>query len=319
MPKALHLQPRDLACLTDLGELGLLNTEHAHSRHFPDVSLRRCQQRLAEFASQGLTRTVPLVVWHAGRRGRVPTVHCLTERGAAAVAAVTGVRPRRFSRSDPKPETLLHRLAMIEARLAFDDACRRLGLAQPAWLHEQDRHDESAEDECPSRQRVLYHEFPAREKPVTCQPDAACLVQIPRQPGQLETTPLILFWELDRSTESRKQAASKCVGYAALLERRDYRRYWPAAERAPVRVFWVCRSGQRIESLSAAFREHAVAQQFRFAVAGDLTADTTLTSPIWRTVDGQCREILRLPLPAQISADQERGNPAPHLSPHRGP
>lgn len=241
--------------------------------------------------------------------------------GADAIESIAGVRPRRVLRSDPKPETLHHRLAVVQARLALDDGCRALGLALPEWIMEQDRREDALPNDPPSRQRVLYHEFTAGGKKFTCQPDAACLMQIPRDLNQPQagTTSLLGFLEADNSTERTAQVVNKCPGYGALLERREYRRYWPQAEQVPVRVFWVCRSRQRIDSLAASLREKPVAQCFRFTTADELRAETALTLPIWWTIDGQCREIIRLPPTMNLPALDALGHPAPHLPPHVGP
>lgn len=322
MKKSIQLQDRDVRLFDELAKLGLLDTELVHRRHFADVTRRRCQQRLRQHQQQGLTRCVALNVWYGHRGGgHIPTIHCLTERGAEAVDRISGSMPRRFSRSDPKPETLHHRLAVVKARLPMDDCARLLGLAEPQWILEQDRRPDAKPDEPPSRQRVLYHEFPAGNKRFTCQPDAASLLWIPREGKrpQADATPLVALWEVDCSTERTKQTANKCPGYAALLERRDYRRYWPQAEEAAVRVFWVCRSLQRIESLCEALREHSVSQYFRFTTAAELTAETAFTVPIWRTIDGERREILRLPPDRASYLPEPLGSPASHLPPHVGP
>ncbi|HUY90314.1 MAG TPA: replication-relaxation family protein [Pirellulales bacterium] len=322
MKNSMHLQDRDVALLAEIGQVGLLDTNLIHRRHFRAVSRRRCQQRLQEIQRHGLTHSVALTVWY-GRSGggQVPTIHCLTERGADAIESIAGIRPQRVLRSDPKPETLHHRLAVVQARLALDDGCRAIGLALPEWIMEQDRREDARPNDPPSRRRVLYHEFTAGGKKFTCQPDAACLMQIPRDANRSAagTTPLLVFWEVDRSTERTAQTTGKCPGYGALLERREYRRYWPQAEQAPVRVFWVCRSRQRIESLVASLRDKPVAQCFRLTTADELRAETALTLPIWRTIDGHCREIIRLPPAMNLPTPDPLGHLAPHLRPHIGP
>lgn len=322
MKSTLQLQERDVKVLSEIGQVGLLDTTQIHGRHFEQVSLRRCQQRLREIEASGLTHSVRLSVWYGKEGGGpIPTIHCLTERGASAIESITGARPKRVLNSDPKPETIHHRLAVVQTRLALDDACRLHGMALPEWFMEQDRREDASPDEPPSRQRVLYHEFTAGGKKFTCQPDAACLMRISRDPKNATTgtTQLVGFWEIDRSTERTAQTVNKCPGYSALLERREFRRYWPDAEHAPVRVFWVCRSKQRIESLVAAMKEKPVAKFFRFTTAEKLRADSALTSPIWRTIDGDCRAILLLPPTSIQSAMAPKGSKEPHLPPHVGP
>ena len=203
------LQSRDLQLLSCLGEHGVLDTDMIYDRFFAGVSLRRCQQRLALLEKQGLTRTVPLTLWSAEASGcSVPTVHSLTERGVETVEAMTGDRPARVSRGDPRPETIHHRLQIIRTKLAIDDACRSLRLALPTWILEQDR-DHSASDKLPpSHRRILYHAFSGPPK-TTCQPDAACRMSVPRDLSQpaAGSSDLIGYFEIDCSSEGRKQIA----------------------------------------------------------------------------------------------------------------
>ena len=53
--------------------------------------------------------------------------------------------------------------------------------------------------------------------------------------------------------------------------------------------------------------------------AAELTADDALTLPIWQTISGERREILRLPPAINLAAMEPVGHPAPHLAPHVGP
>jgi hypothetical protein len=322
MNKQLQLQPRDEGVLIEIGEVGLLDMPLIHGRHMADVTLRRCQQRMREVEVAGLTHAVHLRVWF-GRRGggAVPTIHCLTERGANVVEGITGQRPRRVLHSDPAPETWHHRLAVVRGRLAFDDGCRLAGLALPEWFMEQDRREDADPNEPPSRRRVLYYEFDGDKKKFTCQPDAASLLLIPRnieRPAD-GTTPLVAYWEFDRSRERTGQVRNKCRGYAALFDRRDYRRDWPQAEQAAVRVFWVCPSQKRIDSLRQAMRDEPIAGSFRFTTVGELRPDRALLAPIWQTLDGRRREILRLPPVRRTPGIEPLGHPAAHLPPHQGP
>lgn len=321
MAKSLHLQQRDIALFSELSRLGLLDTTLIHKRHFIDVSRRRCQQRLRQYLELGLIRSVALTVWYADRDGgRIPTIHCLTERGAGVLRQSTGEASPRFLRSDPRPETLQHRLAIVKVRLLFDDGSRLAGLTEPEWFMEQDCRRDAKDGGSPSRQRVLYHEFSSGKGKFTCLPDAACLLWAPRDAtgADKQTTPLVVFWEIDRSTERTAQVAGKCRGYAALLARRAFRRYWPEAGQAAVRVFWVCRSQKRVESLAQALREYPVADCFRFTTEDALRPETAFTAPIWQTVAGEMREIVRLPMSAPAPLDPlERfhSHPQPHVGP----
>ena len=275
MPAGLHLQPRDVLILALMGDLGLLDTDTIHQRFFATVSRRRCQQRLQLFRAHGLIRSVVLTVWFSDtENGRTPAIHVLTERGAEAVLSLVGSYPRRVLRSDPKPETFHHRLAIVKSRLALDDACAIAGLHEPAWIMEQDRNP-AATDVPPLQRRMLYHAFRNGPKTITCQPDAACLLAIPRDidKPQADTTNLLVYWEIDRSSESQSQLLRKLPGYAAAIEQRAYHRYWPGVQKPAVRVFWVCRSRQRISEICDRLKDVPVARLFRFTTSQELSVE----------------------------------------------
>jgi hypothetical protein len=294
----LILQSRDLGLLAELGEHGLLDTDLIHARHFPGLSRRRCLQRLAAYRQEGLTRTVPLSLWSQSGAGRaIPTIHCLTERGADAIAGLTSERAWRVSRGDPQPATIRHRLHIVRTKLAIDDACRLQALPPPQWFLEQDRDPAASDTLPPSQRRVLYHAFPTPLPACTCQPDAALRVRVPRDLTRpaAGATDLIALLEIDCSTEGHKQIARKLPGYGRLIAQRSFQRYFPASDESVVRVFWICLTEARIQSLCEELAGHPVAPYFRFATQAGLTPQTALTAPIWRATDGKRREIIRIP------------------------
>jgi Replication-relaxation len=303
------LQSRDLAVLSSLGEHGLLDTDLIHERYFSMVSRRRCLQRLASYQSLGITKAVHLQVWNGAASKKAPVIHLLSERGAEILESLTGTQPKRVSRSDPKPETIHHRLQIIRTKLIMDDACLKQGLTAPLWILEQDRNPAASDRLPPSQRRLLYHAFPAPPQPSTCQPDAACRLKVPHDISKpaAGVIDLIGFFEIDCSTEGRKQVAGKLPGYARLLAEKAHGRYFADCEKAVVRVFWVCRSWERVKNLCERIERDPVASYFRFTSASDLSATTALTSPIWHGVDGKRREILRLshtPLSTPLSQGQ---------------
>ncbi len=160
---SVSLRPRHIELFADIGEHGGLDTLMVKERHYPTVTLRRCQQKLLEFQRDGFLRSTNLTVCCASDGNlspgaiekRVPAIHCITERAAAAVEDATGIWPARVLRSDPKPETLLHRRACVQARLAFDASCAAVSLPRPNWILESDaRHDLPA-DVPPNHRSVL--------------------------------------------------------------------------------------------------------------------------------------------------------------------
>ena len=295
---SISLQPRDQQVLSSLGEHGVLDTDLIHDHYFSEVSHRRCRQRLHAYAEHGLTRSMQLRLWTAECQRRAPMIHSLTERGVEVVEELTGIRPPRVSKGDPKPETIHHRLEIVRVKLVFDAAASKIGLKKPHWILEQDRDPMASIELPPSQRRILYHGF--KEPPAcTCQPDSACRLSIPKDIASptSNTTDLLGYFEIDCSSEGRKQIVSKLPGYVRLIQHRVFTRYFPSSGGAVVRVFWVCRTQARIDSLMEVLGTESVAQFFRFTTSQELSKSTSaaMTSPIWQATDGKHREIIRLP------------------------
>ena len=296
---ALILQPRDREVLMSLGENGLMDTDMLHTHHFAEVTHRRCRQRLSLYQQHGLTRTATLKLWTNESSLRAPTVHSLTERGVEVVLSLEtydSTRPLRVSKGEPQPATIHHRLQIVRTKLIFDAAFQANGLTTPQWILEQDRDPHANVDLPPNQRRLLYHVFHGQST-FTCQSDAACRFSVPRDLAHPKSglNDVIGFFEIDCSSEGRKQLVNKLPGYARLLSEQTYARYFPHPQNAIVRVFWVCRTAERITSLRERFAKEQVAQFFRFTTINDLTPSTVLTTPIWQDLTGKPREILRLP------------------------
>lgn len=306
---SLHLQPRDIAILTELGEYGILDTAVIHRRHWPaDATIRACQQRLKILSDAGLIKRASLIVaYQAGKTtakksgaslvgGSIPTAFWLTQHGADLLERETGHRPRRVSRSDPAAATLLHRIETVEARLAIDDASKNSGLRIPAWIMEQDTYPNVTLSDPLEKRHVLYERFTVgKDQHVSCRPDASCLLHIPR-PGHPDVTdPLIIYWEIDRSKSSPQVERDKAAGYHALVQTKTYAKHWPAtAAMSPyVRIFYVCPSTERIAFITTEVRSLAIAKDYRFAVRSDVVTDRVLTEQIWQDIDGKRYSIVR--------------------------
>jgi hypothetical protein len=290
----IRLNAKDIAVMADLGEYGLLDSQLCHSRHFAEFSREWCRQKLARLAVAGLVRSIKLQVWYAEHErtsgGRIPTIHFLTENGAEAVRQWTGSYPKRVLRSDPAPATIFHRLQIAKVRTAFDSDAQAIGLPIPFWTMEQDLRPDVAEDIMPNQRRWLYHEFRTADGLVTCRPDAAALIQIPN-PSQPHATNLGILFEIDLSREGLDQCRDKLDGFAALIENRVFP-YWPQLENRTIRVFWIVPSAQRIKQLAGCFKNHTIADIFRFTTFANC-GPGLLTSPVWRDVQGEERAIYR--------------------------
>jgi hypothetical protein len=295
-PSAIRLQPRDLALLAELREVGLLDTTTLHDRHFPaDRTGKACLRRLALYARHGLVEPIaPSVSFGLPRGGRLPAIHRLTPRGVEVLTSLTGENGRRAAGGSPKPETLLHRLGCAQLQLLLRDACSHARLPPPVWIGEYDMHPGASIRSPLSDRFVLCHTYTLPNGRYTCWPDAAALVLIPGLGGSAGVPhPLVMLFEYDRSTETLKQVAGKVPGYEQLLARGDWRTYWPDLVKPTVRVFVLTRSEDRIRTIVAAIHALPGADHFRFAVFQRLKPESFFTDAVWQTCRGDSRTILK--------------------------
>lgn len=299
MSANLRLQPRDVGLLTELGEVGLLDTATIRERHFPDDRTgEACLRRLRLYAGHDLTEAIaPAVSFGLPRGGRLLAIHRLTQRGAEVLHHVTGEWPRRVVKKMPRSETLLHRLGCAKLQLLLKDACDLARFPPPQWIAEYDtRPGVGLKATLPER-FVLCQSYPTPDgRKVTCWPDAAALLSIPGQQAGAPPVwhPLVLLFEVDRSTETLKQFARKLPGYQQLLTRGDWRKFWPGVQNPTVRVFVVVPSDERLQNIAAAISNLPGSEFFRLATAASLTPEQFFTAPLFRTVSGDARPILRV-------------------------
>jgi len=288
-----RIGPADIGFLGVVGRYGLLSAEDA-AEAYASLQLNSRQKRLRLLTKNGLICAVKLSVWWstdgaqpaASRGGRIPTLYSLTEEGARLVEFETGERPPRVLRSEPSPATFLHRRMIVRVMRAIDQACDAVTLPRPNWIMEQDVWRDAPQQAPPNQRRLLYHEFPGG---LTCQPDLAAWMTI-------GNTDLALLWEIDLSTEGRKQIrrASKTDGYVALFNEQAWRRYWPDLQTKRQYVVWVAPTLKRVRSLQEALRDQPIAPLCRFLSAEHLADPSSLlTSPIWETVTGELRPLYR--------------------------
>jgi hypothetical protein len=303
MPKHIHFSAKDVGALVEVGEMGLMTTDMILTRHHAPKDPKGkephkyCQRRLRELKTAGIIESHKYSIdTDAGPR-KLPSVHRLTIAGADKVEELTGKRPRRPARSDPpSPATVLHRVGVVRVRLAISDACSLAGLAEPAWIMEQDRYPDAKPTDPAHKQFILREVFGHCPQRIVCSPDLAFLMELPGEPAWR----LCGYLEYDRSTEGKDQIQAKAAGLATLIHptRRLYRQHWGAIDCDFARVLFVCRSAERIENLSAWLRTMPGAEYVRLATEGDIAPQQILTQPVWSTVLGEKKTILRPAVPA---------------------
>lgn len=305
--KAISLQPRDLKLLYDLGQVVLMTVDMIRLRHFRDgkggqepTSDRACLRRLRLLREHGLIARISFpVVSYGNRPGHLLTIYRLTRHGADMLLARTGAGPARLLRTEPKPQTLLHRLALAQVMLAVNDAVESAKLPQPMWILEQDMRPGFSPSATRTERFILYEDFKNPDgEIILCRPDASTWLRFPATDSFHD---LLIWWEIDRSTEGLDQVASKLAGYHRLLRdeepgpdgspQRVYLRHWPAAPNATRRVFFVCESTQRIDHLCMAIRQLPGSEFVRLTTRAQLTVDRFLAEPIWQDVKGERKAI----------------------------
>ena len=262
----LRLTSRDLQFLADLGEVTVLSGDVIHARYFSaDTTGKSCLRRLRYLSQAGLVTPVAITACF-GSLSEQQRVYRLTQRGADFLGQRTGESPR-FLRTDPKPETLLHRVLVARVMLAMNDGAGAANLPKPLWLLEHDRWPDAPRDVPEPRQYRLAADFapiplspnrPAEQygppiyddpavKLVKARPDAACLLQLPG-----EKAPIALQFEVDYGTETHGQLLWKLPGYHSLLTRRAFARPWrdlADAGPAAARVLFVFMSAERMQNV----------------------------------------------------------------------
>jgi hypothetical protein len=144
------------------------------------------------------------------------------------------------------------------------------------------------------KRRLLYERFQVGEHEPFCRPDASSRMQIPKPSGK-GADPLIVYWEIDRSTNSPGVEREKTFGYQALLDTQTFQKHWPPRDDKDqtVRVFYVCPSQERINSIVAEIRAAPVSRFYRFAIRAEMLSTNAVTGTIWQDVEGKRYAIVR--------------------------
>ena len=294
----------DIDFLSNVGIFGILSTEDAR-RSYPDYKENSIHKRLRLMTDNGLIKAARLRVEFdrgadSGKGGRLPSLFSLTPAGADLLESMTGERPARVLNSDLAPSTYMHRREISEVVQIFTGSCLEAGLPMPRWVLEQDMWKGASAQLPPNQRRYLYHAMAVDGRRLICQPDIACYLQLPK-------TQVVIFWEIDRSTEGRKQLreAPKTDAYFTLMATKGFKRYWPdLPDEMHQFVFWVCPTPERLESLKTIYKDQGIADRLRFTHRKIFTRQqNVITARIWETINGELRQIYD---PAVSTASEEK-------------
>lgn len=292
--RGMRVSAEDINCLQSIGLYGMLNTLDVRSC-YPGYKENSIHKRLRLLTENGLVRAARLRVAfdHSGnaeKGGRLPSLYSLTPAGADFLEAATGERPARVLNSDLAPSTYMHRHEISEVVQIFTRSCLEANLPTPRWVLEQDVWKDAQSTLPPNQRRCLYHAMAIEGKRLICQPDIACLLQLP-------SAQVVLYWEIDRATEGRKQLRepAKTDAYLMLMGTQGFQRYWPDVPKEAFQfVFWVCPTPERLESLKTVFKDHKIAGHLRLTHRQIFNNESNVvTSPIWQTINGDLRSIFK--------------------------
>lgn len=228
--KRINYQKRDLALLSKIGKVVVVDDEMIQEEYFADnttgdARARRIRMLMADgrirrlrFSEISLTVESP----------RVLSIYRLT-RGGAELLVQAGMPPQRLLRNDPRPETLLHRRDLARVMLALDNAVWRAGLPEPEWILEQDLCPGAARNvQLPRAERfVLSEDFKVADgKILKLRPDASSWLRFPHNGGWHD---LLAYLEIDRASERLTQVADKLPPYDFLLRKTE-----PGADGKPL-------------------------------------------------------------------------------------
>lgn len=288
----MDLTERDIGCLLELSEVGLLDTLLIWHRHYTptDAGLRYCQRRLRQFADASLVEAIQPPYNVKSKFKKICTFYRLTPEGADVLYEATGREAARTGRSDPPgTNTLLHRLGCVRFRLCFDEACHEANIST-TWTMEQDRYPNSQRHFPKRRQFLLYESWEAKGRRISVYPDAAVLLELPSD----RPSHILAIIEYDRSTETHKQLLEKATGLARYLSPTDrpYRAIWPqlADNHAP-RILFVCPSPERQRNIAETFADSRIAPLIRIASESDLSPQTAVREAVWMDTQGNRKAI----------------------------
>ncbi len=290
MSARIFLTPRDISILIVLGEYGLLTSDVLHERFWAKSGPRACQQRLRLLTDQKLIRPMRApIVTRPDRGGTAPLAYALAPIGADVCEEYTGIRPRRVVHDSLSPFTLRHRIDLVRVRLAWDLACGKAGLATTKWLLDSDPDPHASNAPAPAHRRLLSYNFLVNRQQISYRPDAVSLTFVPTEQGE---TPLVIAWELDRSTEGHKQVRAKLPGLTQFIDQRPYLRHFEDLPNVPARSIWVVQSRRRLAELQTVFAASPIAAAIRLAFLPTLCSGFSLRDKIWTDTSGQPRAIL---------------------------
>lgn len=290
----IHLQPRDLAAMSEVGDFGTMSSDQIFHRHYTneETEVKRVyfNRRMRTLVKAGWLDRQDVVL--SGNKGvqKQPSVFRLTPDGASEVLRHTGYEPPRVARSEaPSALTLMHRVGITTTLIAFKDATAKENIAPARWLLESDKEPGAKVGQTRDKQYVLYESYSQGRDRYTCRPDASVAVKLPNKHT------LLAYIEYDRSTEGKDQIQrTKLNGYSLMFGSKTYLQHWPNTEKPAPRIMFICKSKQRIENLQTWLASSTLDREYNFTLHEHLS-ENLFSAPIWwklrDDVNGPARSI----------------------------
>lgn len=282
------ITPRDLSVLVALATYYTLTRVQVGKICFPqDDDGRITRGRLQKLLEAGLIQRARMEVVNPAMGAPAP-VYYLAKKGAHFLAQESGDERFQTACTDtPNWQHLYHWVAVADFHILLDRAAALVaGVSVDGWLGEWSV--ANPDEKLPEKRYKLYTVLNLDKPRLVCVPDAAFLL------GK-DGFRKVFYLERDRDTTqpADRVAAQKAQGFAGLAERGWHNRHFPETNVAKFMVLMAAPTERRRDALMKAVASKQGADLWRFASMTDLTEQTLLTAPVWRTAQGEARSILQ--------------------------
>ncbi|MBI3732800.1 MAG: replication-relaxation family protein [Chloroflexi bacterium] len=251
----------------------------AHGQTHP-TKTSKASLRLKLLYQHGYLERIPTPVASGAWAWR--PVYRLSAKGAALVAAELGLTPRhlaywgRTDDHDHRPSAvswlfLQHVLALNDVRIAITEAALAHGYRLETWL------DDTTLKRQERRDSVLVTNSQGRSHRVPVIPDAYFALHL----GDRRAHFLL---ELDRATMNHKRWKLRVQAYLAYVRSGQYQARYQTHS---LRILTVTTTVQRLANLQETTRKAGGDDLFWFTTQEELTAQSVLSSPIWRLASAE--------------------------------
>lgn len=240
---------------------------------FPGHKSNRATRQYLQQAKQKrwVERTNAFFPYGDYRSGGTP-VWYMTKGGCEALAVHRNDESLLIGRTKPPREShAQHWLNLIDTHICMDAACKKHdgSFAISRWLNEWQPANPS---DAKAQQFCLHTVLRETPKPLSCSPDAGCLIHVPETDERM-----VVYIEQDRNTGTgpKQIARQKMPGYCELLFQQGHQRHFPETNIDRFIVLLITTSALRMRLIAESIRERGEgADQWLLTTTEQLTPES---------------------------------------------